>query len=525
MFEYTISYATLEHNYISYSYLRSELTLIIALLMFLLIDILVKNQKKSFLINTLLFATAVVLTMYFSISEFTNHLYGPTGVFFTDFKLYFNGEIEQYGSSMLTLTKQGSFFKFLMSICALLLLVFNHLEFKVSHSKETKVEYLISITAILLGSFLLVSATHFLSLLLAIEISSFGAYALIYFNGDVKSKEASIKYILYGFVATGIMVFGMSILYALLGDLSYNALISNCMTENNLPPALSLGIMFMCMGLFFKLAIVPMYFWVPDTFQGGPMSGIAFLSLVPKFGALGNFILLFSYIYVSKIYDVTIQDILLVLGVFTATIGNFFALGQTNIKRLLGYSSIAHSGFLLIAVAIMGTSGLNSVLFYALVYVFMNFLCFMTSEYFSSLSNSYNIKQWAGLGNGAVFMGVLLILSLASLIGLPPTAGFSAKLFVFSGLIELYTSSNSSLILFVLILALFNILISLFYYLKIPFYLFFQKSSQLIPDNTTLLPKLQMVLVAIPLIALFLFSEKTLVVINSINDIVKYFVQ
>jgi NADH-quinone oxidoreductase subunit N len=525
MFQFNISQATLEHSYASLNYLRSELVLTAVLILVVFVDLFFDNLKKSRIVTTLLFGLGVAFSMYLSIIEFLNPLYGPTAIFFTKFQLYPNGEIQNFSQAMFTLTKQGSFFKFLMSLSALFLLFFNQLEFKKTNEKEEKVEYLVAILAILLGSFLMASASHFLSLLLAIEISSFGAYALIYFNGDKASKEASLKYILYGLMATGLMLFGMSVLYAETGSLSYNALISSIMVDNQMSPILALGISLLSLGLFFKLAVVPMYFWVPDTFHAGPMSGIAFLSLVPKFAALANLILLFSYTSSSVLGFLTIQQLLLIIGAITTTVGNFFALGQNNIKRLLGYSSVAHSGFLLIALAVFGVSGLNSLCFYALVYVFMNFIAFMLAEYYSNLTGSYDIRNWKGQGHSTKVYGMLFFVAIIALIGFPPTAGFSAKLFVFTALIELFQETSDKLVLIVLLLGAFNIVISLFYYLKIPFHLFFHKSEQVLNDKTSVFPKLQLYLMALPLIALFLFSGQALELVNQVNDIVKYFVQ
>lgn len=525
MIEYKVSVPSLLHNIQSLGYLRSELLLVGILLLIVLLDLCIKDQKKSFVINSLIVVAACVFSMYLSVIEFLNPLYGPIGLFFTKIDLYYNGELESISEALMTLTKQGSFFKFLMALSALFLMLFKQLEFNKNSEKELKTEYLVAVISILLGSYLMVSATHFLSLLLALEISSFGAYALVYFNADKKSKEASLKYVLYGLMATGLMLFGMSLIYIELGSLSYNALISSVMVQDQLGPFMTMGLSLLCFGLFFKLAVVPMYFWVPDVFEGASMSTIAFLSIVPKLGALGNLILMFSYVYSTHISAFSIQELLLVLGVVTTTIGNFFALGQHNIKRLFAYSSIAHSGFLLMALAVFGHSGMNSLLFYALVYVFMNFVSFMCAAFYSKLSGSDDIRKWSGLGASTVLMGVIFFIGLVALIGFPPTAGFSAKFYVFTSLIELYGYNSSKLILIVLLLGAFNILLSLFYYLKIPFHLFFQKREDLIEDTTSLLPKLQVLIVALPLVAIFLFSGQVVELIKQINDIVKYFVQ
>jgi NADH-quinone oxidoreductase subunit N len=525
MFANYISKASLLQNLQSLPFLRSELVLVAVLILIILVDLIVKKQEKAFLINTILFAISLIVIGFMTLGECFHPLYNQMGAFFTKYTLYENGELQTVSDSMLTFTKQASFLKFLMVLASLILLIFNYLSFKIKTEKEKKSEYYVAIIALLLGSFLMLSSSHFLSLLLAIEISSFGAYALIYTQSTKKSKEATLKYILYGLTATALMLFGMSLLYAELGGLSYNSLISRLMVHESISPLLLVALFLFVLGLLFKLGAVPMYFWIPDVFEGGAMSSLAFLSLVPKFAVLGNFILLFSYCPQIKCGILSLQEILMLIGVITLTIGNFFALGQDNIKRLLGYSSVAHSGFLLIAFAIFGVEGWNSLLFYALVYVFMNFTTFICAEYFCNITQSDSIKNWQGMGSRNVFWAVLLTFGLLALIGLPPTAGFNAKLFIFTALIDLYGESQNVFYLIILIIAAFNIIIALFYYLKIPFYLFFKKTDREILDKTSLLSKLQVLLVAMPLIALFLFSGEILELIKKINDIVKYLVQ
>ena len=484
-------------------FLGAELVLVGTLLVIVLADLCLKNVKQRFQILTVLFLIGVLIStgMSFIYTNACNCMFLKGGLF-TDFTLAEDGLILSAQSPLLYFTKQSVFLKFLMGISTVLLVAFNQFSFKQSSLFEKKSEYYVAILAILLGASLLTSSTHFLMTLIAIEISSFGAYALIYFGGTAKSKEGSLKYILYGLVATALMLFGISWIYMSTGSFGYHSFI-NSFVNGSFDGAIIGGGILLLAGLLFKLGTIPFHIWIPDAFEGGPTSGVAYLSLVPKIGALSNLILLFSAVLKIDIWGVNFQNLFLVLGVMTMTVGNLFALSQTNIKRLLGYSSIAHSGFLLMAFGIGGFSGFNSLFFYITVYIFMNFLAFICADYFISSTKSEEIKLWSGQGGNAIFVSIIFMVALIALIGLPPTAGFNAKLFVFTAMLELAQSSNDTMTIVLLIISVFNIIISLFYYLKIPFHLFFKKSDKEYVFNLGVLTKLQLSLMVLPLIVLF----------------------
>lgn len=493
--------------------LGAELVLVVTLLVLVFADLVLKKVNSRYQILSVLFVIGVGISTYMSFHYVSacECLFLQGGLFTDETYLVF-------------FTKQSVFLKFLMGLCTILLVAYNNLSFKQSSSFEEKGEYFVVITSILLGAFLLTSSTNFLMTLLAIEITSFGAYGLVYFGGTAKAKEASLKYILYGLVATGLMLFGMSWLYLSTGSLGYELVIES-FTKGETDVFLVGGLLFMLAGFMFKLGTVPFHIWIPDAFEGGPTSGVAYLSLVPKIGALSGLVLLFSAIQGVEFYGVNFQMIFLILGVITMTMGNFFALAQNNIKRLLGYSSIAHSGLLLIALGVGGSSGLNSLFFYLVVYVFMNLSAFLCADYFIKQTGSEDIRDWKGYGAKGAFMSVVFVIPILALIGLPPTAGFNAKLFVFTALLELAQSTDNNIVLAVLIISVFNIIISLFYYLKVPFYLFFQKSEGSNGTKLSVLTKLQVLLFVAPLVVIFVTSSKVMLLIEKVNFVVKYFIK
>lgn len=508
------------------AFVGPELILVAGAMVLIFLDMLVKDTKKSWDISNLIFLLTVVGFTGFNLSYLSacDCIFNESG-FFTDVTEDVARNVYLQNGGMLYFTKLSVFVKVLLGLCSVLLVLFNQLRFSDLSTKERTPVFYLAVTSILLGSSLLTMSTHFLITLLSIELSSFGAYALIYFANTRKSTEGSLKFILYGLVATAVMLFGISWVYAATGSVTYQGVVFYFTEHASYSLTIFVGLILILGGFMFKLATVPFHIWVPDAFEGGNASSLAYISLVPKLAVLANLVILFSTLYRIEFWGIDFQLIFLVLGTLSMTVGNFFALGQSDVKRLLGFSSIAHSGFLLMAFGIMGVSGLNSLLFYAVVYVFMNFSVFMLAQYFVNHTGTANITKWKGQGHQLTFAAVLLMIPLLALIGLPPTAGFNAKLYVFTALLELYQETDAHYVLIVFIIAVFNIIISLFYYLKLPFHLFFKKSETSRQVKMGVLTKLQLLLVVSPLIFMFFMSERVINVIEKVNYVVKYFIQ
>ncbi len=236
-------------------------------------------------------------------------------------------------------------------------------------------------------------------------------------------------------------------------------------------PLVFVGGLMTLAGFLFKMAAAPMHLWAPDVYQSAPTPVVAFLSVVPKTAGLGTLIKFVLAINLFGQSHFDWQLVLVALAALSMTVGNFSALWQTNPKRLLAYSSIAQSGFLLVGTVPMSLNGIHTALFYGTVLLIMNFLAFYTLQQFEQDGVS-TISTFAGLGNGGSFRSIALTTGLISLVGLPVTAGFSAKLFIFSGLWEAYGQSHKIVLIVLLVFGLINTVISLFYYLRIPYYLF-----------------------------------------------------
>ena len=349
-------------------------------------------------------------------------------------------------------------------------------------------EYFLLVMAVVAGAHFLVMSMNLIMVVLSMELLSLSSYALAGWSFTKTGAEGSLKYFLFGSVATAFMLYGMSLLYGLAGTLDFSSekFVTHLM-EVHSPLLFVAGLMTLA-GFLFKMAAAPMHLWAPDVYQSAPTPVVAFLSVVPKiagFGALIKFVLAIN-LFGQSSFDW--QLVLAAIAALSITVGNFSALWQTNPKRMLAYSSIAQSGFLLVGMVPMSLNGVHAALFYGTILLIMNFLTFLTVQQFERDGVS-TIPSFAGLGKGGAFRSIALSTGLVSLVGLPVTAGFSAKLFIFSGLWEAYSQSHKIILIVLLVFGLINTVISLFYYLRIPYYLFIKDTA----DHTVVLVKLPFV--------------------------------
>jgi NADH-quinone oxidoreductase subunit N len=286
-----------------------------------------------------------------------------------------------------------------------------------------------------------------------------------------------MKYFLFGSVASAIMLYGFTILYGFTGTLDFSSpTFFGQLIDNSSPLLLVAGLMALC-GFLFKMSAAPMHPWAPDVYQAAPIPIIAFLSVAPKLASVGILtkFLLALHLFGQGEYDW--QLIAAAIAMLTITVGNLSALWQKNPKRMMAYSSIAQSGFLLVGVAAFLPQGIQFMLFYAAVYLLMNFAVFVYLSWFEKQGMS-GMDTFAGRGPGFLWAAIGITIALVALTGLPPTAGFTAKLFIFSSLWDAYETTRKSLLLWLLIFGLINTVISLFYYLRIPYAAFIKAGAR-----------------------------------------------
>ncbi len=341
-------------------------------------------------------------------------------------------------------------------------------------------EYYALLLSIALGSHLLLMSTNFIMIFLSIELISISSYVLAGYSFNKSGSEGSLKYFLFGSISSAIMLYGFSILYGISGTLDFTSQqFFNALIDHSSPLLLIAGIMCMA-GFLFKIAAAPMHPWAPDVYEAAPIRVIAFLSVVPKLAGIGILtkFLLAMHLFGQSEYDW--QIIIAAIAILTLTFGNFSALWQKNPKRMMAYSSIAQSGFLLVGIAAFLPQGIHFMLFYATIYLFMNFAVFIFLAYFET-HGIHSIASFAGTGKRFIWASVCLTAGLIALTGLPPTSGFTAKFFIFSALWKSYEVTHKTLLLWLLIFGLLNTVVSLFYYLRIPYFAFIKAGET--PEN------------------------------------------
>ncbi len=304
------------------------------------------------------------------------------------------------------------------------------------------------------GMVLMAGSTNLVTIFLGLEILSLALYILAGLNRrDIRSNEAALKYFLLGAFATGFVLYGITLFYG--GTGSTNLMSVSPIGTGNITLQIGLGLLLV--GFGFKVSAVPFHMWTPDVYEGAPTPVTAFMSVGSKAAGFAVLLRIFNQIYPIHEWD----KALIVISVLTMTVGNLVALAQTNIKRMLAYSSIAHAGSLFIALLVPGQFGMASLLFYIVAYLFMNLGAFASIMYLNKRGEeSLLISDYAGLGGRYPFIGLSMALFMCSLAGIPPTAGFMGKFYIFS------TGVNAGYVGLVIVGVL-NSVLSVFYYLRL----------------------------------------------------------
>jgi NADH-quinone oxidoreductase subunit N len=322
----------------------------------------------------------------------------------------------------------------------------------------------------ILGMFLLAGARDIVTLFVALELVSIPSYVLAgYKRHDTRSGEAALKYVLYGAMSSGLMIYGFSLLYGLSGTTVIPEMASRLAGANSMSPLNFVGLLLVLAGIGYKIAMVPLHFWCPDVYEGSPTAVTAFFSVAPKaagFAALIRLVPVFASL--SSFYGINSLTLFTVASAVTMTFGNLGAIWQTSLKRLLAYSSIAHAGYILMAFAVLVThpqgelhqQTVHAILFYLAVYLFMNLGAFLVVDLVERRRGSDSIENFRGLAKSAWAPAVLLAIFLFSLTGIPPFAGFTGKFLLFAALIK------GKLFALAIIGAL-NTVVSLYYYTRI----------------------------------------------------------
>ncbi|MBF0503959.1 MAG: NADH-quinone oxidoreductase subunit N [Candidatus Omnitrophica bacterium] len=343
-------------------------------------------------------------------------------------------------------------------------------------------EYYFFILCLCLSMMLAVSSGNLMMIYIAVEATSIISYILIaFFKNDIFSSEAGLKYFLFGALSTGIMLYGVSMIYGLTGSLNISDIVLALHTGHVHWAAFILALVFILTGISFKCSLAPFYMATPDAYQGAPTPVSLFLSIGPK--AMGFALLVRVFFHHPFFIAVHWTKLVEVLAMITMTAGNFIALKQTNVKRLLAYSSIAHAGFILMALSVGSTAGFKAMVFYLFIYVFMNVGAFGSVI----LCQREDIRQYAGLSRQNPLAALIMAVSLLSLAGLPPLSGFMAKFVVIAVIVH----AKMYLLAFI---AVFNSVVALFYYLRIVKAMYLSQENVVKPINASVILVMTLVL-------------------------------
>lgn len=370
--------------------------------------------------------------------------------------------------------------RILIDLSCLLFVLFVHWnpQFR-THKKQTSDLYIV-LLALLVGLHFMTMTSHWLMLYLTIEMVSVGSYIMVgYLSHGRFRTEAAMKYVLFGATCSAIMLYGLSLLYGLTGNLDFTSAQHIVGLTETHPATAVLAIVLVFVGIGFKLSFVPFHFWVPDVYQGAPTPITAFLSTAPKIAAIALLArLIQAWPRELGTFASGMHDTLLIATIATLLFGNLAALRQQNIKRLMAYSSIGHTGFLMMAALAYSGQNHHVLLYYLAVYAAMNMGVFMLVDYVENRTGALNVEDYAGLGKRLPVAWVCFVLLLVSLTGIPPTAGFVGKLLVFSAVFDQWTYTGQLGLLLALIAGALTTVVSLFFYFKVPLYAFLRKAER-----------------------------------------------
>ncbi|MGD8540074.1 MAG: NADH-quinone oxidoreductase subunit N [Candidatus Aminicenantes bacterium] len=427
------------------------LTLIAGALLVILLEVSIKRENKSYL--------AYISIIFLIICGF--------------FCVQSWGKDLSYFSNHLFLDNFALFFTFVLIIATILVVLISMKYISLQNANIG--EYYALLLLALSGMLIMVSSSDLIVIFLGLEILSMSSYALAGIKrGDQKSSEAALKYFLLGSFASAFLVYGLALLYGVSNSSNIAEIIRHFQTESSLSLMSYTGLGLVIVGFGFKIAVVPFHMWTPDVYQGAPTPITAFFSMGPKAVGFAVLVRLLYPFWQVAFNSEVIFSLLWIISALTMIIGNLIALRQTNIKRMLAYSSIAHAGYLMVAILSQDNS---SLLFYFVAYLFMNIGAFAAVIALGKKDKEYlELEDYAGIGFKYPWIGATFAVFLFSLAGFPPTGGFLAKFYVFSAAVR------EGLVSLVIIGVLAS-LVSVYYYLRVIVFMYMREPTREVDIN------------------------------------------
>ena len=456
-------------------------------IMFLLILGVFKKDSSKLIFNTsqliLLITAVITINETFSVNRVT--LFKDSVV------------IDQMSSLMKIITLLGAFLVLTIST--------NYLK----TFKLFKIEYPVLVLCSVLGMMVMISSNDLIVFYMGLELQSLALYVLATFNRDqLQSSEAGLKYFVLSALSSGLLLYGCSLIYGFSGSTNFD-IISNQLNSDEY--VLTFGIVFIIVGLAFKISAVPFHMWAPDVYQGSPTSVTLFFTMVPKIAALTVFIR-FLYVPFLNLIDQW-QMIIVFLSIASMLFGAIAAIGQTNIKRLIAYSSIGHIGYTLAGLATGTNEGIQSSIVYISIYIIMNLALFSCLLMLKRNNKYYeDIEDLSGLSKNHPLLSLSLLAILFSLAGIPPLAGFFAKFYIFKAVIE-------QSMYFLAVVGLLSTVVAAFYYLRIIKIIYFDKEKEKYDEDHSIWLKFSLTFSTILILLYFIFPSQLIEVVSRINII------
>lgn len=437
-------------DYSSLLQMHEEFSLLGIIVILLIYDIFANQESGAKHINTFAIVLLLVHTVYSFVS-------------YNQFSI---------SGGMYIHTPMQSFVKGILNIGTLLILLTADSWLKSETNKIRRGEFYVLLLSSLLGMYFMISAGNFVLFFIGVETATIPMATLVAFNKNkFESIEAGAKYILSSAFASAITIFGISLIYGSTGTLYFY----DIATILSGKPIELLGFIFFVVGLFFKISLVPFHFWTPDVYEGAPTNITAFLSVISKGSAVYVLFVLLTKVFAVMIADW--QPIIYGLTVLSITLANLFAIRQKNIKRFFAFSSVSQAGYLMLGIISASPQGLQSMVYYIMVYLFSNLAIFAVISAIENKSGKLMIDDYKGLYKTNPKLSFVMMIALFSLAGIPPFAGFFSKYFIFSAAVE----QGFYVLVFI---ALLNTIISLYYYLIVIKAMFLIESVTAIESHT-----------------------------------------
>ncbi len=434
--------------------MRHEIMLVLIALILLIVDLNLKPTQKPWIIPV-----AMVL---FIIHIIVGFLPAPEGTLF---------------GGMFRSTPLINMMKNVLNIGVFIIMLQSYTWIMKPENREKMSEYFVLMFSTLAGMYFMISSGDFLMFYLGLETATIPMAALAaYTHHQTKSAEAGVKLILSSALSSGILLFGLSLIYGSTGSIYF----TDVAASFGAAPMQVLAFLFFFSGMAFKISLVPFHLWTADVYEGSPVNVTSYFSVISK-GAASFILILILYKVFFQLIEVW-QNVLYIISVLTMVVGNLFALRQKNMKRFLAFSSIAQAGFILLGMMAGSQMGMTSVIYFVLVYIFSNLGAFGVVSAIEAVTGKVEMSDYNGLYRTNPRLSLLMMLAMFSLAGIPPVAGFFGKFFLF-------TSAASAGYYWLVFIAVLNATVSLYYYLMVVKAMFINKSDEPIAffrsDNMT----------------------------------------